>query len=84
MKSSKLIDLNPRDRLVSSQIASSVYSKSYFAFIIALMCSCALMGYTISQMYETQRELRKLNDVIAVNNIVIAKAKAQIEILKEK
>ena len=83
MKKPNIVDISPQGNLVASQISQAVYNRNYFAFIFTLLGCAVLMGFVVSQQYETQKDLQKVNDIIAVNNIVIAKAKAEIEILRE-
>lgn len=75
MKKPNVVDISPQGNLVASQISQAVYNRNYFAFIFTLLGCAVLMGFVVSQMYETQKELRKLTTQYEVTNIYLAKLK---------
>lgn len=75
MKKPNVVDISPQGNLVASQISQAVYNRSYMVFIFVLLGCACLMGFVVSQMYETQKELRELRTQYEVTNIYLAKLK---------
>lgn len=63
-------DISPQGRVISSEIQKSVFNRSYHAFIFVLLGFGCLMGYTISQNYETQKDLQELRKEYDLNNLL--------------
>ncbi len=72
MKADNIQELSPKDAQTSRIITQDIFSRSFHAFIFVLLSCSAIMGFTVSQWYETQKDLKELKDRIAVSNVVMA------------
>ena len=72
-------DISPQGRVISSEIQKSVFNRSYMTFMLALMSCCAIMGFTISQWYETQKQLKVTQETMATNQVYMASIQAELK-----
>ena len=68
--SKQIADISPQGRVISSEIQKSVFNRSYMAFLFVLLGTCVLLGYTISQNYETQKDLQELKAEYELNTLI--------------
>lgn len=73
----KISDISPQGRVISSEIQKSVFNRSFHAFIFVLLGFSSLMGYTVSQLYETQKELKELRKEYDLNNLLRMKEESK-------
>jgi Mn2+/Fe2+ NRAMP family transporter len=73
MKNDNVRDINSQTNWINRQFKANIFSKDYFTFILVLVVNCALMGYVVSQLYETQKDLKELKTQYEVTNIYLAK-----------
>ena len=73
----QIFDISSQGRIISSEIQKSVFNRSYHAFIFILLGFACLMGYTISQNYETQKDLKELKEQYEFNTIIRIKQEAK-------
>lgn len=74
---SNVVDLKPDTRLLSTEIRRDVFNRTYLTFIIVLMATMAVMGFTVSQNYETQKDLKELTTKYEINNIYLTNLKKE-------
>ena len=75
----QIYDISSQGRIISSEIQKSVFNRSYHAFIFVLLGFSCLMGYTISQNHETQKDLKELKEQYEFNTIIRIKQEAKNE-----
>ena len=63
-------DISPQVRVVSSEIQKTVFSRTYMAMIQVLFLFGILVGFGVSQMYETQKDLIALKKEVDLNNLL--------------
>lgn len=73
----KIADISPQGRVISSEIQRSVFNRSFHAFIFVLLGFSSLMGYTVSQLYEIQKDLQDLKDKYELNTLVRIKQESK-------
>lgn len=80
----KIIDISPSSRILTSEIQKSVFDKSYLVFTLVMLSAMMLIGYTVSQMHETQKDLKALTEQYELNNLIRLKQVAKSEANKQE
>ena len=70
MKADNIQELSPKDAQTSRIITQDIFSRSFHAFIFVLLSCSAIMGFTVSQWYETQKDLVELTEKYELNTLI--------------
>ena len=77
MKPNIVSDITPHARIITAELSKSIFNRTYTVMIFVALLSMALMGYTVSQLHETQKDLKALTTQYEVVNIYLAKLKKE-------
>jgi len=77
MKPNIVSDITPHARIITAELSKSIYNRSYMIWAFITLLSTAVMGFTISQNYETQKDLKALTTQYEITNIYLAKIKEE-------
>lgn len=77
MKPNVVSDITPHARIITAELSKSIFNRTYTVMIFVALISMALLGYTISQLYETQKDLKALTTQYEITNIYLAKIKEE-------
>ena len=77
MKPNIVSDITPHARIITAELSKSIFNRTYTVMIFTAMLSMAVMGFTVSQFYETQKDLKALTTQYEVTNIYLAKHKKE-------
>ncbi len=78
MKPNKIVkDISPSVRIITAEMQKNVFNRSYMLFAFVLLLSMSVIGYTVSQLHETQQDLIELKAEYELNTLVRIKQDAK-------
>ena len=79
----QIYDISSQGRIISSEIQKSVFNRSYMSFQLVLMVTCGILGFTVSQWYETQRQNKVMQETLSTNQVYMASIQAELKQLNK-
>ena len=77
MKPKVVSDITPHARIITAELSRSIFNRTYTVMLFTALLTMAVMGYMVSQLYETQKDLKALTTQYEITNIYLSKLKKE-------